>query len=213
MQKRLYWHKHERKGLLYWDTGRFKLGWQPNGPGLVLYDREAKRHYTGLLAPGHGMDLAERIAQNIHLRIGLVACCKKKADHGDVAEEFYLSDLFKKAAAYCRAVYDRWCVLSAKESLLLPISYVHPYDETLNDASAEKKKAWADDVLKRMCEFGIGNEHSTFFFHAGLHYVQPLRTVLEGVAKCEFPMAGMGIGEQLGFYRLKNLLAKNAVAV
>src|SRR6185437_8537675 len=105
----LNWKHRKTKNGIIWDDGRFAIEWSPEAASWVLYDRSRKQHHRGLLSLGNAMDLAGDIAGQQH-KIGLVACCKTKLTITTMAERLYCSDLFQKAAAYCRRQYYRWFI-------------------------------------------------------------------------------------------------------
>ncbi|HZC05096.1 MAG TPA: hypothetical protein VE338_05590, partial [Ktedonobacterales bacterium] len=80
------------------------------------------------------------------MRIGLVACGKAKLDHTAPANELYTSPLFRKASAYAAANYDCWYIFSAKHQLLDPHHVIAPYDVTLKEMDATRRRAWAMGV-------------------------------------------------------------------
>ncbi len=73
------------------------------------------------------------------LRIGLVACAKRKLDHKSRAEDLYASTLFSKAKEYAEKNYEEWFILSAKYHLVDPNQEIDPYDESLNSKEVYKK--------------------------------------------------------------------------
>jgi len=132
----------------------------------------------------------------------LVACAKSKRRGALPARELYSSELFKKAIRYSRRNYDKWYVLSAKHGLVEPETVLEPYDEVLSRKSRSQREAWANDVLQQLLTVLTGYEDCTVFFHAGTKYREVLLASLsERGYHCEVPLEGLGIGEQLAWYK------------
>lgn len=128
--------------------------------------------------------------------IGLVACCKTKLDRPASAEDLYCSVLFRMARAYCVAHYAKWFILSAKYGLVNPTQVIAPYDCTLVGQKRSAREEWGRRVCHQLEALGLGNE--TFAAHAGKVYVGPLIHRL----RVESPLAGLGIGQRMAWYRL-----------
>lgn len=136
------------------------------------------------------------------MRIGLVGCVKTKRTHGAPARDLYISTLFAGRRRYVEATGDRWFVLSARHGLIRDDEWVEPYDETLNDQSAESKRRWAAKVLADLDGLGLDFRTTTFELHAGNEYRS--FGLVDGLQKrgatVEVPAAHLGQGEQLAFY-------------
>lgn len=126
--------------------------------------------------------------------IVLVACCGAKLDHAAPAGEIYRSDLFLKAKAYAEQIGARWMILSAKHGLVDPATIIAPYDETLNDKSADELEDWNSLVRLQLGNdvWNRGGSSAGFVVLAGAKY----RGWLTKWDRVEVPMAGMGIGKQ-----------------
>lgn len=136
------------------------------------------------------------------MKIGLVGCVKTKRTTGAPARDLYTSTLFAGRRRYVEESSDRWFVLSALHGLVRDDVWLEPYDETLNDQSAESKRRWAEKVLADLDSLGLDFRSTTFEIHAGNEYrsfglVDGLRA--RG-ATVEVPAAHLGQGEQLAFY-------------
>lgn len=131
-------------------------------------------------------------------RIALVSCSSKKLKYTTMAKNLYVSPLFKCAKQYAEKNFDEWFILSAKHGLLLPNSIIDPYDFSLNDANAEKRKSWsksvADDIILN------APYQSTISIFAGSKYRQYLVPRLNGFSVV-VPLAGLGIGQQLKWFK------------
>jgi hypothetical protein len=129
------------------------------------------------------------------MRIGLVACGKKKQPHMNIAKWLYTGDLFKKASAYCERHYDKWYILSAKHGLLHPFKLTEPYDQTLVGENKAGKESWAQMVYEQLQELGLENEE--FFIHAGKDY----QFICKYLPKCTVSTPEGGIGRKLQWYK------------
>jgi hypothetical protein len=134
--------------------------------------------------------------------IGLVACAKSKRKGALPARELYSSELFKKAIRYSRRNYDRWYILSAKHGLVEPETVLEPYDEALSRKSRLQQETWARSVFQQLLRVIPRSEDCALFFHAGIQYRKNLlETLSERGYRCEVPLEGLGIGEQLAWYK------------
>ena len=128
--------------------------------------------------------------------IGLVGCAAAKLRRPAPARDLYVSQLFKKAAAYAEANTDRWYVLSAKYGLVAADDVIEPYDAKLGTKSGPPIWDWADDVANQLRVALVDVESPELLVLAGEQY----RTFLR---RCDYParvpMEGMGIGQQLGY--------------
>jgi hypothetical protein len=129
------------------------------------------------------------------LKVGLVACSKRKASGPRRACELYCSPLFRKAADYCRRHYDAWFILSALHGLVEPDRVIAPYDHTLAGKTRAEKSEWAEGVAAELQRRGL--KGARFCLHAGRAYAAPLSGLL---LDCELPLAGLSVGEQLAWY-------------
>jgi hypothetical protein len=137
------------------------------------------------------------------MKIAFVSCTKLKADHACAAKEMYQnSTLFQKATTYIeQQEYDNWFVLSAKHGLLKQDQEIAPYDLTLNDMKIRERKAWAEKVMKQIKSIGIDITQADFY--AGQKYREHLiPTLLHNGIRCNVPLEGKPIGEQLSFYKI-----------
>lgn len=118
------------------------------------------------------------------------------------ARDLYTSTLFTGRRRYVEQSCDAWFVLSARHGLVRPDERLEPYDETLNDQSAEAKRRWSQKVLDSLDAIGIDYDTTTFEIHAGNEYRS--FGLVEGLerrgATVVAPAAHLGQGEQLAFY-------------
>lgn len=143
--------------------------------------------------------------------VALVSCVKQKRGEACRAEKLYTSALFAKASTYARAVADEWYILSAKYGLVRPDDVIEPYEQTLNEASAAERRAWAERVHGQMREVQLFEGEPKLVWLAGAKYRADLAKRLRGVVQV-MPLEGKRIGEQLQWYtelprRIDGLLA------
>jgi hypothetical protein len=129
--------------------------------------------------------------------IGLVACGKGKLERPAAARDLYTGALFRKASAYSGATYDQWFILSAKHGLLAPDDWVEPYDLSLRHFSRDERRRWGERVLAEIERRELAP--ATFFLHAGDRYAE----FLAGPLMARRPLAGLGIGRQLAWYKAR----------
>lgn len=126
------------------------------------------------------------------MKIGLIGCVHTKLDTPAPARDLYTSPLFKYRRLYVETFCHDWGILSAKHGLLLPDQVVEPYEEKLKPQHAEN---WALNVRRQLLrQWGPLDKHE-WKIHAGLNY----RKHLPVYFFC--PVVGMGLGEQLHFYK------------
>ena len=135
------------------------------------------------------------------LHIGLLACSRGKARHPAPApaRELYASPLFRAARSYAERQYGpgNWLILSALHGLVDPDTILDPYDLSLRELSAREREAWGDRVAVELTDrFPAG---TVLWFHAGTLYRDAIAPVV--AHQVRFPLAGLGIGEQLAWYR------------
>jgi hypothetical protein len=132
-------------------------------------------------------------------RIGLVGCAKEKRSRPTRASDMYVSPLFRARRDYVRDHCGFWFILSAAHGLLEPGQLIMPYDVTLNDFPASGKRLWAALVLGQLEGYFEPLGNWEFEIHAGADY---RRYGLEaGLPNVTNPVEGLGIGQQLAFYK------------
>jgi hypothetical protein len=128
--------------------------------------------------------------------IGLVGCAAAKLRRPAPARDLYVSQLFKKAAAYADEHADRWYVLSAKYGLVTADEVIEPYDVKLGSRTGPPIWDWAADVANQLRIALLDVPDPELLVLAGEQYRTFLRLV-DYPARA--PMEGMGIGHQLQF--------------
>jgi len=182
------WRDHEGRFAIQW-AGRMK---QPYSC-YRLWDSQEKHAILGFQNEGQAQEAAYYLEHpHFQHRIGLIACCGEKLDHPARADQLYQSDLFKKALAYCRRHYRRNVILSAKHGVVKLNQVIEPYDQKL---TASYNRLWAVNVELELSKLRFCN--TMFYAHAGQLYTERLVTHLPMI----FPLKGLGIGEQLAWYK------------
>ena len=130
--------------------------------------------------------------------IVFLSCVKSKRDSPCAARDMYTSDLFQKSLAYAMQLKPRKVyILSAKYGLLELDDQIEPYNQTLNEMSEEKKKAWAYKVCKQCESKGISYSEEAIFL-CGNNYRKYL---MRKFKNAHAPLENMGIGKQLSYYK------------
>lgn len=134
------------------------------------------------------------------MKIGFVSCSKTKLAIEAPARSLYQGSLFRKASAYCKANYGRWYILSAKYGLVKPDQLVAPYDLALSELSPSDRERWAYNVFGEILQDNLVCSGDTVYWHAGVVYRKKLARLLNTYSKQEYPVEGLGQGQQLAWY-------------
>ena len=130
------------------------------------------------------------------MKIGLISCVKTKQNKTSIAEEMYISDLFKKSLKYSKKMYDKIYILSAKYGLIELTDIIDTYELTLNNQSNIFIKKWSYDVLLKLTnKCDINND--IFYFHCGEKYRKYL---IQKLKNYKIPLQGLSFGNQLKYY-------------
>jgi predicted Zn-dependent protease len=135
----------------------------------------------------------------VKIKIALISCTKLKKDSPCEAKDMYLpSNLFSKAVKYIKQQdYDEWFILSAKYGLLDKSRTIETYNITLNNMRAKEIIDWSKEVNYKLSLLNIKQVD----FYAGERYRKYLIPLLdERGIKCNVPLKGLGIGQQMQFY-------------
>ena len=138
-------------------------------------------------------------------RLILIGCGKTKAAEACAAADLYTGSLFRKRRGYAEATGCEWRIVSAARGLLLPGSWVEPYDVTMDELSEVDRAAWGLAVVLALLSEQADDmrpRHLRVEIHAGAPYAELLKDVLHAIGAREVlcPLAGLGIGEQLAWY-------------
>lgn len=130
----------------------------------------------------------------------LVACAQQKTATAQPAAYLYQSPWFKKARRHVlehMGPRDGWLILSALHEVVHPTEKVAPYDLSLATMTADQRRAWGRRVVDTLSATLPRGVHLVVL--AGGHYREALRPLFEG-RRVSFPLAGLGIGQQLQWF-------------
>lgn len=141
-------------------------------------------------------------------RILIVACGRTKKDTsaGPVpARELYVGQLFCARRGFAESSGVPWVILSAAHGLIEPSVLLSRYDKTVPELTEDERSNVQLSIVNGLIAF-FGSEDAisaaTVEVHGGADYVELVREVLSDCdPKIVTPVAGMGIGQQLAFYR------------
>ena len=134
----------------------------------------------------------------------LIGCVKSKQNCMRVAKDLYNSPLWRYRRAYAEQSGSSWYILSAEHGLLAPETEIEPYDVTLSELSASKRRAWSQCVLDELSKKFSSLEESVIEIHAGKNYVDYglAQGLSDAGAIVQRPLARIiGIGRQCRWYR------------
>lgn len=137
----------------------------------------------------------------------IVGCGQKKQDHAAPAQDLYTSQYFRAKRQYAEQSGCPWMIASAEHGLVMPGEVVEPYDCSL--AGLDDNALWWWRWKVRRAVRGLAfepTEKVVVELHAGAMYREQLRGAIRRVYQlAEFvePCAGIGIGEQLAWYKLQ----------
>ena len=118
----------------------------------------------------------------------LIACSAAKLDHRAPARDLYTGQAFRFAMqAASRAGAEVW-ILSALHGLVHPDTELDPYNVTLSDMSAADRAAWTERTAAQLEQ--LKGRRVTVL--AGANYAAACAQL-----DAAYPLAGLGIGEQL----------------
>lgn len=140
----------------------------------------------------------------------LIGCGSAKRSEPCAAKDLYTGSLFRYRRRYAETFgTDGWRIISAKYGLVDPDTVIEPYDLRVQDLGKEKYE-WGAIVGGQIIDVMLGRKLVAptdavwdVEIHAGKEYRKLLHPVL---IACRAPLAHMGIGEQLHWY--KESLAK-----
>lgn len=133
----------------------------------------------------------------------LVGCVKSKLNYRSSAKDLYNSRLWCCRRAYAEQADVPWYILSAKHGLLTPETRITPYDSTLADLPAARRRVWAAQVVNDITAKVSGLRGKVIEIHAGKLYVD--YGLEDGLRKAgaiiRRPLAHVsGIGPQCSWY-------------
>ena len=132
--------------------------------------------------------------------VGLVSCGKNKRLESNIAKDLYIGELFKKARRYSEKHHDNWFILSALHGLVDPNIQLDPYEYTLNKASKDEIVKWSEKVSTEL--INTIDIDTTVYVYAGANYRKYLLPILvDHGYRVEVPLVGLGIGQQLAWFK------------
>lgn len=138
-------------------------------------------------------------------RILLIGCGKSKAAEECAAADLYTGNLFAARRAYAERAGHPWWIVSAGHGLVDPDQLLRPYEARLAGEPEVERAAWALTVAHQLLdefEDDVRLREVVVELHAGADYAEPLRYVLAAIGvEVVCPVEGLGIGEQLAWYR------------
>lgn len=132
-------------------------------------------------------------------KIALIGCTSRKQDYSCPAIEMYTkSNYFNLKLDYCKKInVDKIFILSAKYGLLKPNTIIEPYNLHLKETPKEYMLEWSVNVLNDLKE-KTDLENDEFIILAGNDY---MRYLLEHIPNNYNPVRGLGIGQQIKFFK------------
>jgi hypothetical protein len=143
-------------------------------------------------------------------KIYLIACSDQKNTKKAIAEDLYVSDLFKKSLQYARSQNPHQIfILSALHHLVpltkkmapynVTLSYVNPKrrNATLKILTPKEKLAWGKKVVQQLSK-EANIDKDLFIFLAGQEYIKPLK---DNLKNCKDVLKGLRQGERKKFLK------------
>jgi hypothetical protein len=138
----------------------------------------------------------------------LVTCVKAKRSSPAAAKDLYVSPLFRKQRTYAERQSAPWFILSAEHGLVAPDDWLAPYERYLPDTPHSYRAAWGSWVAERLALLAGPLAGRSIEVHAGSTYVEAISGPLEAKgATLVLPLAGLGVGGRLAWYRTSDLEA------
>jgi hypothetical protein len=149
-------------------------------------------------------------------RIVLIGCGKEKQLVACAAKELYIGPLFTARRRYAERSGRPWLIVSALHWVLRPSRVIEPYDKRMPialrlayDWALCFRNSLTVTITRAPTRWVAFNpvlgfrEPVCLEIHAGADYVNPIQEAFRGnrMIGIEHPVAGMGIGEQLRFYK------------
>ncbi len=130
------------------------------------------------------------------MKIYLISCVKQKKTGQHIANELYISPLFKKMLIHARNNGDKYYILSAKYGLLDAHMKISEYEESLNSKKEIEKKEWADNVFEDIKQ-NISTNDDIFILGGKNYYYYLEQHLLNNNYNVSIPMKGLSIGRML----------------
>ena len=128
-------------------------------------------------------------------KIGLISCALLKQKNACMAQDMYLSALFKGSQRFVNKHYDNYYILSAKYGLVDKNQKIKPYNLTLNTLTQSQKNQWAVLVAQQIKK--IIPKEDELFILAGANYYKDLLKYIQN--RTNIIMEGLPIGKRLQY--------------
>jgi hypothetical protein len=99
-------------------------------------------------------------------KIGLIACCKRKATHRAPASQLYTSFTFRERVKYVNKTCRAWFIMSSVYGIISPDTVIEPYDYALD----HKRKREQLVAQIRFQGFFLKYKPAEVEIHAGQSY-------------------------------------------
>ena len=132
----------------------------------------------------------------------IISCGKTKGSHPAPAAELYIGNLFSASRRHAQERGLPWAILSALHGLVRPEARIAPYDLSMSDRLLRGEAELAQykaQLRQQLTELLEGSGCDGVEIHAGYDYARMLRP-LSPLPVVE-PLAGLGMGERLGWYK------------
>lgn len=133
----------------------------------------------------------------------IIGCGKTKQPHTTAAKDLYTSSYFAAKRHYAEVSGHPWMILSAQHGLIYPGEQIAPYERTLQHMGHDERAGWVTLVAEQWRQ-QAWDRAPVVELHMGRLYREQLQRAV-GVAgqsaRWVVPCEGMGIGQQLGWYR------------
>lgn len=137
----------------------------------------------------------------------LIGCVASKHRERRAACELYRGQLWDARRRYAELDGRPWLILSAYYGVVRPTDELDPYDlsarelNRLREHDTSEAGRWARTmpagIAKDLWAFGVDHVE----LHAGLDYFRLLGAYVAQGGIVSRPLIGLGIGQQLGYYR------------
>lgn len=132
-------------------------------------------------------------------QVAIVGCGATKLAHRAPAADLYQGGYFMACAAYAKARFPVWRIVSAKYGLLKPSDIIEPYDCCLDTFTADELAAWAKQVQAQLAsEFDLAS--TCFNLLTGKAYSSAFEGLLH-VANVFASLPRDGMGYRMGFLK------------
>ncbi len=134
-------------------------------------------------------------------RIGLVAA--PRAHRGGILrarDQYDVSPVFRRAAAFCEREYDEWYILSTAHHLLRPQQVIGPEEPAFAALPAEERAQWAAQAADQLRERASRTAQAPIFvLYASQRWADALCRAAPELT-IELPLSGMNMSDRLQWY-------------